>query len=632
MEDYVKFDGQTPAIIDPVNIRSIMGVDKNTGLVGNVLFNTFVVEAGKNVSEAVKITSTALPTLGDANKTVKVLGGTNGKAYTYSGATLNINPNYEGILFWDGVLKTWSIQVQEPMPVSEGSKLIVKNGTLPASTGGVYSEFDNFKTGITRLFPVITPNSYLNNDGVIITATSSFVVSAPIPVVKGDRIIYGGRTNAGSNSARALWGFDANGAPVKLYLATVDASTQFIEVPILEDNVVKVVACWLGTEDYFIGKKGRIIEKSAIKGMELIESDVETFKSLLFDKQKVSFTSVPAYVDKDGASVAIGTWFSSDFIEVQYGKKYYYQGRTNIGSGIAYAITGYNANKERVLAIQFNYDSVTSGLLAFIISNTSIIYIKICSYKDVELALWEESSSMIPQAKVQGLVGLAEDVEILKNGGSSGDGKLNTNVSYASIGDSITAFDATAGNKGYQSWIQDYVRFTSHTNYGFSGRSLTSAEDRASIIDGTVNLGAFGFYTILVGTNDFKLNRPIGTVDDYLNNTGPNTFYGAYRVLIDRIFAKNILAEAFIMTPLKRDNDGYTSFSTNTAGHKLDDYCEVGRWVAKREGLYLVDLNRYSGINERNLFQKTSDGLHPLSTGHKDISKPMIQGIKMIYG
>lgn len=628
---FVLFDKDTPKITEVNKIKSLLATNKDNELIGSVEFNLLVIEAGKNVNESVKITNNILPELGSANKTAKVLGGANGKTLTYGSTSLPILANNEAIVFWDGTLKTWSIQQQEPMPLPEASKKIIKDGTLPASTGGVFSEIEYLKLGIVELSPSITPSSYLNNDGVKVTGVSTqFVTTEPMPAKKGDVIVFGGTTQAGSNTARALWGFNAEGNPVKMYLGTVNAIASKIEVPIVEEDVTFVVGCTLGTEDYFFGKKQKLIEKNSVKGFELIDSEIENLKSFLHDKEKVIFSLLKAYVNANGDSIGIETWNSSDFITAQHNVDYFWGGRTNAGSSTAYAITGYNVDKEKVATILWTYDTSVSGLYKFSITNLDIKYFKICSYKDVELILYIQSSKMISMSKVENLSGIAEDVELLK-ANSTGDGKINANVTWASIGDSITWYDSQIGKKGYQSWIMEAIRFISHSNFGFSGQSLTSAPDRTSIVDSTVNIGSYGLYTILVGTNDFKLNRPIGTVDDYLNNTGANTFYGAYRMLLDRIFGKNQSADVMLMTPLRRDTEGYATFDVNTAGHTLNDYCEAIRWIATREALKLCDLYHYSGMTERNIFLIAPDGLHPHDEGNKVIAKPMIIGLSEIY-
>lgn len=73
-----------------------------------------------------------LPDLGDEydnkNKSVRVLGGANGKVYTYKGTQLPIEGNHEAILFWNGTTKVWGIQDSAPMLEPEGVDVLDPDG------------------------------------------------------------------------------------------------------------------------------------------------------------------------------------------------------------------------------------------------------------------------------------------------------------------------------------------------------------------------------------------------------------------------------------------------------------------------------------------------------------------------
>lgn len=145
MEDnIVYFDKDTPKIAQANKVKSLLAVNGDDDTIGSVEFDLLVLEAGKNVSDAVKIDGLVLPTLGDANKNAKVLGGEAGKTYMYNENPVGtVSANYEGILFWDGTLKTWSIQDQVPMPQPsiEGK---IEEGNIKAVTGGeVYANAVN---------------------------------------------------------------------------------------------------------------------------------------------------------------------------------------------------------------------------------------------------------------------------------------------------------------------------------------------------------------------------------------------------------------------------------------------------------------------------------------------------------
>ncbi|AIM38103.1 hypothetical protein KO02_16485 [Sphingobacterium sp. ML3W] len=70
-----------------------------------------------------------LPTLENKNKSVRVLGGSAGKTYTYQGTPLVIQANHEAILFWDGIAHIWKIQDQAPLALPSGVPVLNPTGS-----------------------------------------------------------------------------------------------------------------------------------------------------------------------------------------------------------------------------------------------------------------------------------------------------------------------------------------------------------------------------------------------------------------------------------------------------------------------------------------------------------------------
>ncbi|WP_312922148.1 SGNH/GDSL hydrolase family protein [Empedobacter brevis] len=466
--------------------------------------------------------------------------------------------------------------------------------------------------------------SYINSTGVAVNSVN-WECSKPIQVDYLGNYYYEGRTtleNGADSAAQAVVAFNKNGTFHSIikgsYNSLLSGKFNFI----IDD--VNIGSVKLSSRQGFglgIFKKYDEIPKERVEGLIEIDEKIKTLESGVSDLTGI--TSL-AYLNSSGVAVNISTWKCSDFIKKDdNNQEYFYEGKTNLGSSTAFAIVGYNENKEKVSDILYQYDSSTAGPFSFKISDSTIKYFRACSHGSVPLNVYVKTNK-IPMERVEGLIELKETVkDIVENTGS---GPINSTKSWAAIGDSITAFDNT--QKGYQSFVKEKIIFTSYSNQGYSGRSLTNASDRASILEGIANIGAFDIYTILVGTNDFRLDRPIGTVDDYINNTGPTTFYGALRGTIDLLYSKRQSSKIYIFSPLRRNNAGYTSFSTNNAGHKLIDYRDALEWVTKHEALTFLDLYNDSGITDRNLSLYTSDGLHPNVTGHEIISKIMIEEFK----
>lgn len=466
--------------------------------------------------------------------------------------------------------------------------------------------------------------NYINNVGSVISA-SNWECSKLIPIEHNKEYIYEGRTtldNGTASAAQSIVAFNSNGTFNSVILATynsVISGKYLFEITNTDIAYIRVSSR--------IGFNFRIFTNATKLPAERVETLSELkkdFDELISGILDLTGFLTGAYINSAGESVTIGTWVSTDFIPVKMEKEYLYEGKTSLGSGTAYAIVGYNSLKEKVSSILYSYDSSTNGTFKFKINDPNIVYIRACSHITVQLKL-HEVSDLIPKDRIEGLISLEKTVKELSE--NTGIGPLVSGLSWASIGDSITAFDQT--QKGYQSYIKEKITFTSYSNQGYSGRSLTNAADRSSILEGIANIGSFDIYTIAAGTNDFKLNRPIGTTDDYLNATGGSTFYGALRATIDLLYSKRDTCKIYIFSPLRRNNDGYTSFSINSAGHKLSDYRDALEWVARRESLTFIDLYNDSGITDRNLGKYTSDGLHPTTLGHSIISKRMINEMKI---
>ncbi len=197
--------------------------------------------------------------------------------------------------------------------------------------------------------------------------------------------------------------------------------------------------------------------------------------------------------------------------------------------------------------------------------------------------------------------------------------------SWISIGDSITWQDdirynqgLEKGNKaiGYQTnianMLNDNIRIK---NEGYSGYSL--AGNKKSVYSEVINLdyGKVDLITIFCGTNDFKLNVAIGD-----SNSDETYFYGALTKLIERIKSINPNVRIVLLTPLQRNNKGYSTENYNTVGHKLIDYVNATKEVGEKYNLQIVDLYHNSGITKDNLNLYTLDGLHPNNEGYKLIA------------
>lgn len=202
---------------------------------------------------------------------------------------------------------------------------------------------------------------------------------------------------------------------------------------------------------------------------------------------------------------------------------------------------------------------------------------------------------------------------------------------WVTYGDSITAAN------GYQPHVIARLGLDAYTNRGVSGRAMADGTANGvgtvTTIVGNMDHATFTLVTIAAGTNDFKLNVPLGTLGGIADTTfNRNTFYGAYRHALGHLLTNSPLSRVVLCTPLKRNNDGYTDESRNAAGHQLRDYVAAIRQIGEMYGLPVCDSYSGSGFNAFTLGRYTSDGLHPNDLGHKRLGRFMGDYIASILG
>ncbi len=119
---------------------------------------------------------------------------------------------------------------------------------------------------------------------------------------------------------------------------------------------------------------------------------------------------------------------------------------------------------------------------------------------------------------------------------------------WCSIGTSITWYNDNVGvaegrfTRGYQDRVKDNLEFTGFVNVGDNGGCIARSVDKPVKAD---------YYSIEHGINDWGHSTPVGTIDDYINNTNNGTFAADYRRLIDKIYSLNPNAKVVLCTPRK---------------------------------------------------------------------------------
>jgi lysophospholipase L1-like esterase len=204
-------------------------------------------------------------------------------------------------------------------------------------------------------------------------------------------------------------------------------------------------------------------------------------------------------------------------------------------------------------------------------------------------------------------------------------------LTWVALGDSITYLNDhqnETGNrvtKGYLTRITETLPGLDYINQGHNG---WTAGKIAQEIE-TLSLVKADVYSVFLGTNDWWQGRPLGTLADYQNNTGNNTFFGSYRLIINKIRGLNKKAPIILITPMQRTDFVYIADMKNNAfgsyqdknGQSLAAFAEAVKAIGQLEKLPVVDLYGASGMNLENLvkFKRLKD---PGTGEYKNFSYP----------
>ncbi len=201
---------------------------------------------------------------------------------------------------------------------------------------------------------------------------------------------------------------------------------------------------------------------------------------------------------------------------------------------------------------------------------------------------------------------------------------------WCSIGTSITWYNnnvATGGGRftrGYQDRVMDKLAFDELKNVGDNGGCAWRSVGRAVLAD---------YYSIEHGINDWGNTVPVGTIDDYINNTGTGTFAGSYRKIIDDIYALNPKAKIVLCTPRKAYGFGNylpAHWYDAKGGIYLNDYVEIVKKIAEYESLPIADFFGECG-GQHNLDQLSIDvALHPNDDGYQMMANVLIKAFEKI--
>lgn len=204
-------------------------------------------------------------------------------------------------------------------------------------------------------------------------------------------------------------------------------------------------------------------------------------------------------------------------------------------------------------------------------------------------------------------------------------------LTWVAIGDSITYLNEHADetdnriSKGYMTMIKERLPNISYINQGHNGWTsgdIAKEIDKLGIVKADV-------YSIFLGTNDWWGGRPIGTLDDYKNNTGNNTVYGSFRIIINKLRSLNKNAKIILITPMQRGDFVYVGDMKNNAygsykeknGQSLSQFAGAINAIGKLEKIPVVDLYNKSGMTVERMvkYKRLKD---PATGAYKNYQYP----------
>ena len=184
-------------------------------------------------------------------------------------------------------------------------------------------------------------------------------------------------------------------------------------------------------------------------------------------------------------------------------------------------------------------------------------------------------------------------------------------ITWIAIGDSITYLNEhpdEAGNritKGYMTRVVEKFPNIKYKNQGHNGWTAIRI---ATEID-KLGIAKADIYSVFLGTNDWWGGKPLGTFNDYQNNTGNGTAYGAFRTIINKLHSLNDAAKIILITPMQRvdfvyinnfKNNAYGSYKEKN-GQWLEQFANAINEIGKYEHCTVVDLYHKTALKYENL-------------------------------
>jgi len=190
---------------------------------------------------------------------------------------------------------------------------------------------------------------------------------------------------------------------------------------------------------------------------------------------------------------------------------------------------------------------------------------------------------------------------------------------YLCFGDSISELDQEppAFFIGYQQQIVQGLDLADFFTEAQGGRLLSDAGNSLMNEVGNYDYNDYDLVTILLGTNDWFLNKDIGLID----SVDTNEYNGAWNFILNAIFTSNPLIKVLICTPTQRTGQDTPN---GASGLVLSDFADAVIAMGAKWYIPVLDYYYEGQLNLRNINEVTSDGLHPNNIGSEIMGKRML--------
>lgn len=182
------------------------------------------------------------------------------------------------------------------------------------------------------------------------------------------------------------------------------------------------------------------------------------------------------------------------------------------------------------------------------------------------------------------------------------------------------------------------LKLTKARNYGVGGtriaRHLTPSEETLRDLDFNVRASIMvnedaDYVFVFGGTNDYGFgDTPLGTISD----TADYTFYGALKMLYQKLIEKYSKDNIIVLTPMHRVRENGEDSKDQAKRQPLSAFVYAIKDVASMFGLKVIDLYSIEELNPNNKKYKKyfKDGLHPNDKGHILLAKIIERELELL--